>query len=109
MGHKKRNVAPRSKSSPSCAPPSPAFSCGGGGSSDDVPCSIETEQNLFSNSLIEHQKQQQKKFRLIPIRRVSEDPMEIKLVQVRRPNEIKKATKTPEERRKEIEVRVAAA
>ncbi|XP_028092844.1 uncharacterized protein LOC114293027 isoform X1 [Camellia sinensis] len=299
MGHKKRNVAPRSKSSPSCAPPSPAFSCGGGGSFDDVPCSIDTEQNLFSNSLIEHEKQQQskieassvvelaassysaikleceraltalrrgnhtkalrlmkemclkhensvlsalihrvqgsvcvkvasiiddpnakqrhlknaiesarkavslspnsvefahfyanllcdaandgreyeevvqeceralaienpvdpakeslqdesqqkistadariehvqnelrvliqksniasistwmknlgngeEKFRLIPIRRVSEDPMEVKLVQARRPNEIKKATKTPEERRKEIEVRVAAA
>ncbi|XP_049412338.1 uncharacterized protein LOC125875277 [Solanum stenotomum] len=49
------------------------------------------------------------KFRLIPIRRVSEDPMELRLVQGRRPNEIKKATKTPEERRKEIEVRVAAA
>ncbi|KAJ8536431.1 hypothetical protein K7X08_034832 [Anisodus acutangulus] len=48
-------------------------------------------------------------FRLIPIRRVQEDPMELRLVQARRPNEIKKATKTPEERRKEIEVRVAAA
>ncbi|KAL5814025.1 hypothetical protein ACOSQ4_024666 [Xanthoceras sorbifolium] len=51
----------------------------------------------------------EEKFRLIPIRRVTEDPMEVKLVQARRPNEIKKATKTPEERRKEIEVRVAAA
>lgn len=51
----------------------------------------------------------EEKFRLIPIRRVSEDPMELRLVQGRRPNEIKKATKTPEERRKEIEVRVAAA
>jgi hypothetical protein len=30
-------------------------------------------------------------------------------VQTRRPNEIKKATKTQEEKRKEIEVRVAAA
>ncbi|KAK4568392.1 hypothetical protein RGQ29_003969 [Quercus rubra] len=49
------------------------------------------------------------KFRLIPIRRVTEDPMEVRLVPSRRPNEIKKATKTPEERRKEIEVRVAAA
>ncbi|PKA49357.1 hypothetical protein AXF42_Ash014259 [Apostasia shenzhenica] len=47
--------------------------------------------------------------RLIPMRRITEDPMEVRLVQVRRPNEIKKATKTPEERRKEIEVRVAAA
>ncbi|CAL1368049.1 unnamed protein product [Linum trigynum] len=47
--------------------------------------------------------------RLIPIRRATEDPMEVRLVQTRRPNEIKKATKTPEERRKEIEVRVAAA
>lgn len=51
----------------------------------------------------------EEKFRLIPIRRVSEDPMEVGLVQARRPNDIKKATKTPEERRKEIEVRVAAA
>ncbi|KAG5234083.1 Inactive ubiquitin carboxyl-terminal hydrolase [Salix suchowensis] len=47
--------------------------------------------------------------RLIPIRRATEDPMEVRLVQTRRPIEIKKATKTQEERRKEIEVRVAAA
>ncbi|XP_061957526.1 uncharacterized protein LOC133678988 isoform X4 [Populus nigra] len=47
--------------------------------------------------------------RLIPIRRATEDPMEVRLVQTRRPNEIKKATKTQEEKRKEIEVRVAAA
>ncbi|XP_054820604.1 uncharacterized protein LOC129319520 isoform X3 [Prosopis cineraria] len=51
----------------------------------------------------------EEKFRLIPIRRATEDPMEVRLVQARRPNEIKKVTKTPEERRKEIEVRVAAA
>nr|XP_023905859.1 uncharacterized protein LOC112017633 isoform X2 [Quercus suber] len=50
-----------------------------------------------------------KNIRFIPIRRVTEDPMELRLVPSRRPNEIKKATKTPEERRKEIEVRVAAA
>ncbi|KAH6807637.1 Ubiquitin carboxyl-terminal hydrolase-related protein [Perilla frutescens var. frutescens] len=49
------------------------------------------------------------KFRFIPIRRAPEDPMELRLVQARRPNEIKKVAKTPEERRKEIEVRVAAA
>ncbi|XP_026443657.1 uncharacterized protein LOC113343738 isoform X1 [Papaver somniferum] len=49
------------------------------------------------------------KFQLIPVRRITEDPMEASLAQARRPNEIKKATKTPEERRKEIEVRVAAA
>ncbi|XP_010256018.1 PREDICTED: uncharacterized protein LOC104596511 isoform X2 [Nelumbo nucifera] len=51
----------------------------------------------------------EERFRLIPMRRLSEDPMEVRLAQTRRPNEIKKATKTPEERRKEIEVRVAAA
>ncbi|KAK2999834.1 hypothetical protein RJ639_022663 [Escallonia herrerae] len=51
----------------------------------------------------------EEKFRLIQLRRASEDPMELRLVQAKRPNEIKKATKTPEERRKEIEVRVAAA
>ncbi|XP_062116413.1 uncharacterized protein LOC133830455 isoform X2 [Humulus lupulus] len=49
------------------------------------------------------------KFRLIPLRRITEDPMEGRLPPTRRPNEIKKATKTQEERRKEIEVRVAAA
>ncbi|XP_039062565.1 uncharacterized protein LOC120207108 isoform X3 [Hibiscus syriacus] len=62
--------------------------------------SISTWMNLGSG---------EEKFRLIPVRRVPEDPMEVRLVQTRRPNEIKKATKTPEERRKEIEVRVAAA
>ncbi|XP_057419688.1 uncharacterized protein LOC130713885 isoform X2 [Lotus japonicus] len=51
----------------------------------------------------------EERFRLIPLRRAAEDPMEVRLVQTRRPNEIKKVTKTPEERRKEIEVRVAAA
>ncbi|OIW18374.1 hypothetical protein TanjilG_31514 [Lupinus angustifolius] len=51
----------------------------------------------------------EERFRLIPIRRPAEDPMEMRLVQNRRPNEIKKVSKTPEERRKEIEVRVAAA
>ncbi|KAK4394563.1 hypothetical protein Sango_1610600 [Sesamum angolense] len=51
----------------------------------------------------------EEKFRLIPIRRVPEDPMELRLAQAKRPNEIKKVAKTPEERRKEIEVRVAAA
>ena len=49
------------------------------------------------------------KFHLIPIRRATKDPMEVRLVQSRRSNEIKKATKKLEERRKEIEVRVAAA
>lgn len=52
----------------------------------------------------------EEKFRLIPMRRLSEDPMEVRLVNTaKRPNEIKKANKTPDERRKEIEVRVAAA
>ncbi|KAH6837431.1 Ubiquitin carboxyl-terminal hydrolase-related protein [Perilla frutescens var. hirtella] len=51
----------------------------------------------------------EEKFRLIPIRRIPEDPMEVRMIQPRRPNEIKKVAKTPEERRKEIEVRVAAA
>lgn len=51
----------------------------------------------------------EEKFRLIPVRRLPEDPMELRLVQARRPNEIKKVTKTSEEKRQEIEVRVAAA
>lgn len=52
------------------------------------------------------------KLRLIPVRRLADEPMEGRLVPTapspRRPNEIKKATKTPEERRQEIEVRLAA-
>ncbi|KAJ1298649.1 hypothetical protein BS78_01G469700 [Paspalum vaginatum] len=52
------------------------------------------------------------KLRLIPVRRIADEPMEGRLVPTlpspRRPNEIKKATKTPEERRQEIEVRLAA-
>lgn len=56
----------------------------------------------------------QESFRLIPLRRLAEDPLDSRYFSTsnsnaRRPNEIKKATKTPEERRKEIEVRVAAA
>lgn len=51
----------------------------------------------------------EEKFRLIPLRRGLEDPMGVSLVPARRPNEIKTVTKTMEERRKEIEVRVAAA
>ncbi|KAI3686481.1 hypothetical protein L1987_80159 [Smallanthus sonchifolius] len=49
------------------------------------------------------------KFRIIPIRRVPDDPMDVRVVQARRPNDIKKASKTDEERKKEIEVKVAAA
>ncbi|XP_062216714.1 uncharacterized protein LOC133916856 isoform X2 [Phragmites australis] len=52
------------------------------------------------------------KLRLIPVRRLAEEPLEARLVPTvappRRTNEIKKATKTPEERRQEIEVRLAA-
>ncbi|KAL4181493.1 hypothetical protein AMTRI_Chr12g237590 [Amborella trichopoda] len=51
----------------------------------------------------------EEKFRLIPMRRLSEDPMEVRVSPSRRPNEIKKITKTEEDRRKEIEVRIAAA
>ncbi|KAM7272212.1 hypothetical protein ACFE04_026875 [Oxalis oulophora] len=52
----------------------------------------------------------EERLKFIPIRRPTEDPMEVRFVQnTKRPNEIKKATKTLEEKRKEIEVRVAAA
>ncbi|XP_057514658.1 LOW QUALITY PROTEIN: uncharacterized protein LOC130796340 [Actinidia eriantha] len=66
-------------------------------------------QNSNISILMKNLGHGEEKFRLIPLRRVSEDPMEVTSNQTRRPNEIKKATKTPEERRKEIEVRVAAA
>ncbi|GAB2240662.1 hypothetical protein Droror1_Dr00021180 [Drosera rotundifolia] len=68
--------------------------------------------NLASISTwMKHLSSGEERFRLIPIRRAAEDPMEARMAGqvVRRPNEIKKATKTVEERRKEIEVRVQAA
>uniref|UniRef100_A0A7N0VE16 USP domain-containing protein n=1 Tax=Kalanchoe fedtschenkoi TaxID=63787 RepID=A0A7N0VE16_KALFE len=72
--------------------------------------SLIQKANIASISTwMKHINNGEEKFRLIPFRRAAEDPMELKLVQTKRPNEIKKATKTPEERRKEIEVRVAAA
>lgn len=50
------------------------------------------------------------KIHIIPMRKPVEDPMDMGgLVQAKKCNEIKKANKTLEERRKEIEVRVAAA
>ncbi|KAG8096003.1 hypothetical protein GUJ93_ZPchr0013g35327 [Zizania palustris] len=52
------------------------------------------------------------KIRIISPRRLAEDSTEVRILPTtpapRRPNEIKKANKTPEERRKEIEVRIAA-
>ncbi|XP_021761693.1 uncharacterized protein LOC110726521 isoform X1 [Chenopodium quinoa] len=56
----------------------------------------------------------EEKFRLIPLRKFAEEPLDSRYFSTsnsnsRRPNEIKKATKTTEERRQEIEVRVAAA
>jgi len=55
----------------------------------------------------------EEKFRMISFGRSLQDPMESRYFQnlaaIRRPNEIKKAAKTLEERRREIEVRVAAA
>ncbi|KAG6397551.1 hypothetical protein SASPL_143720 [Salvia splendens] len=51
----------------------------------------------------------EEKFRFIPIRSALEEPMELRLVHAKRPYEIKKVAKTEEERRKEVEVRVAAA
>jgi len=55
----------------------------------------------------------EEKFRMITFGRSLQDPMESRYFQnlaaSRRPNEIKKAAKTLEERRREIEVRVAAA
>uniref|UniRef100_A0A6V7QUF2 USP domain-containing protein n=1 Tax=Ananas comosus var. bracteatus TaxID=296719 RepID=A0A6V7QUF2_ANACO len=51
-------------------------------------------------------------FRLVPMRRLPEEPIEVRVVPAasgspRRANEIKKAAKTPEERRKEIETHLA--
>ncbi|CAM8978231.1 unnamed protein product [Rhodiola kirilowii] len=72
--------------------------------------SLIQKANIASiSNWMKHLNNGEEKFRLIPLRRAAEDPMELKLIQTKRPNEIKKAIKTPEERRKEIEVRVAAA
>ncbi|XP_059303889.1 uncharacterized protein LOC132055894 [Lycium ferocissimum] len=72
--------------------------------------SLIQKSNIASISTwVKHIGNGEEKFRFIPLRRVPEDPMELRLVTSRGANEIKKATKTPEERRKEIEVRVAAA
>ncbi|CAM6063096.1 unnamed protein product [Sphagnum tenellum] len=50
------------------------------------------------------------KIRFIQVCKVREqDPMEQRVSQPKRPHEVKKVVKTPEERRQEIEVRVAAA
>ncbi|KAI3928986.1 hypothetical protein MKW92_018712 [Papaver armeniacum] len=49
------------------------------------------------------------KIQMIPVTPLTEDPMEASLARTRQPNEIKKATKTPEERRKEIEVQIRFA
>lgn len=51
----------------------------------------------------------EEKLRFIHMRKLVEDPMEQRVSQPKRPHEVKKSVKTPEERRKEIEVRVAAA
>ncbi|KAF8087042.1 hypothetical protein N665_0601s0008 [Sinapis alba] len=72
--------------------------------------SLIQKSNLGSLSTwVKHLGNGEEKLRFFPFRRTAEDPIESNLIQTRRPNEIKKATKTPEERRKEIEVRVAAA
>lgn len=52
----------------------------------------------------------EEKLRFVQMRKFADqDPMEQKVSQPKRPHEVKKVVKTPEERRKEIEVRVAAA
>ncbi|CAL9247237.1 unnamed protein product [Arabidopsis halleri] len=71
--------------------------------------SLIQKSNIYSLSTwMQNLGNGEEKFRLIPLRRMAEDPIESNLIQTRRPNEIKKATKTLEERRKEVEVRVAA-
>ncbi|CAG7869833.1 unnamed protein product [Brassica rapa] len=71
--------------------------------------SLIQKSNLGSLSTwMKHLGNGEGEFRLFDMRKMAEDPIESNLVQTRRPNEIKKATKTLEEKRKEIEVRVAA-
>ncbi|KAJ4910432.1 Ubiquitin carboxyl-terminal hydrolase-related protein [Raphanus sativus] len=72
--------------------------------------SLIQKSNLGSLSAwVKHLGNGEEKLRFFPFRRVADDPIETNLIETRRLNEIKKATKTLEERRKEIEVRVAAA
>eukprot|EP00850_Spirogloea_muscicola_P020246 SM000211S06616 [mRNA] locus=s211:69244:78836:+ [translate_table: standard] len=51
----------------------------------------------------------EEKFRFLQVRKLGEDPMEQRPPPPRRAHEVRKAVKTAEERRQEIEVRVAAA
>jgi hypothetical protein len=52
----------------------------------------------------------EEKLRFVQMKKFADqDPMEQRVSQPKRPHEVKKVVKTPEERRKEIEVRVAAA
>ncbi|KAI5055394.1 hypothetical protein GOP47_0028915 [Adiantum capillus-veneris] len=51
----------------------------------------------------------EEKLRFIHMRKLVDDPMEQRISQPKRPHEVKKSVKTPEEKRKDIEVRVAAA
>lgn len=51
----------------------------------------------------------EEKLRFIHMRKLVDDPMEQRVSQPKRPHEVKKSVKTPEEKRKDIEVRVAAA
>ncbi|KAH6556251.1 hypothetical protein KP509_1Z194000 [Ceratopteris richardii] len=51
----------------------------------------------------------EEKLRFIHMRKLVDDPMEQRIFQPKRPHEVKKSIKTPEEKRKDIEVRVAAA
>ncbi|XP_017216615.1 uncharacterized protein LOC108194207 isoform X1 [Daucus carota subsp. sativus] len=60
-------------------------------------------------TFVRHLGNEEHKAYLVPVRNGVEDPMDVGLVQAKKCNEIKKAIKTHEERRKEIEVRVAAA
>jgi len=68
------------------------------------PTSISTWMKTLGNGAGEE------KLRLVQMRKFADqDPMEQRVSQPKRPHEVKKIVKTPEERRKEIEVRVAAA
>ncbi|KAL1187950.1 hypothetical protein V5N11_009264 [Cardamine amara subsp. amara] len=76
---------------------------------DELKSLIQKSNIASLSTWMKHLGNGDEKFRFIPIRRAAEDPIESNLTQTKRPNEIQKATKTLEERRKEIEVRVAAA
>ncbi|CAM8929160.1 unnamed protein product [Rhodiola kirilowii] len=76
---------------------------------DELNALIHTSHIKSLSNLMKTFGHMEDKITIVPLNRTVEDPMDPMLLENRKPNEIRKANKTTEERRKEVEVRVAAA